>query len=317
MVVVFFLWYTFDDSLQPVLVFGYIAHLALPVAFVWLPLAVWRRRWVTVAIEGICLVAFVWLFGADVFRSHSDPPPEGSMSITVMTYNLGNGLATPDKLIPALRSSGADVVGLQEVTQATEAALAAELTDLFPYRVLHALGIPGKGLLSRYPILRSELLELNPGRPDLRAVVDMQGTRVAVIVAHPPPPRLERTGIEQRPGTAAQVDGLVAAIAETDGPLLVLGDFNVTRLHDAYRRLEDAGLRDAYRLAGRGPGFTTPTRPAELAERGGRLGSLPLPPLLRIDYVWVSTHWQPVDAWIGPDAGSDHLPVLARIAISP
>jgi endonuclease/exonuclease/phosphatase (EEP) superfamily protein YafD len=317
MVTLSFLWLVLDDGFQPVLVFGYLAHFALPAAFVWLPLALYRRRWASLVVEGICAAAFVWLFG-DVFLGPDlDPPPEGATVITVMTYNLGDGLARPEKLVPLIRETGADIVGLQEVNPETEAALATELTDLYPYQALYGLGIPGKGLLSRYPILRSDLLELNPGRPDLRAVVDVDGAPVTVIVAHPPPPRLERTGIRQRPGTAAQVDGLVATVAAVEGPLLVLGDFNVTRLHDAYRRLQAAGLRDVYRLAGRGAGFTTPTRLAKLAERGNRLGDLPLPPLLRIDYVWVSVHWQPLEAWVGDDAGSDHLPVVARLALPP
>ena len=106
-----------------------------------------------------------------------------------MTYNLGEGLATPEKLIPFLRSSGADFIGLQEVTAGNRNGVVDQLTDLYPYRAVYGLGIPGTGLLSRYPILQSELLELNPGRPDLRAVVDFDGVQVTIIVAHPPPPR--------------------------------------------------------------------------------------------------------------------------------
>jgi vancomycin resistance protein VanJ len=167
----------------------------------------------------------------------------------------------------------------------------------------------------RYPILRNELLELNPGRPDLRAIVDFDGMEITIIVAHPPPPGLRRTGIQPREGTAEQVDALIDIIEETKGPLIVLGDFNVTRLHDAYRRLEDADLRDVYRLVGDGLGYTMPTRFASLAESGSPLGDIPLPPVLRIDYVWISRDWYPVDAWIAEEAGSDHRPVEARLAI--
>jgi vancomycin resistance protein VanJ len=311
----FALWCLLDDTFQVALVFGYIGHLALPAAFIWLPLAIVRRRRISIVLEAASVVAFVWLFGSDIVRSGPDPPPDGASELIVLTYNLGNGLATPEKLIPVLRSSGADVIGLQEVSPETETALQSEMTDLYPYRAVYGLGIPGTGLLSRYPILRHELLELNPGRPDLRAVVDFAGVPITIIVAHPPPPQLRWSGIRPRPGTAGQVDALVAIIEQTDGPLIVLGDFNVTQLHDAYRRLEDAGLRDVYRLAGDGLGFTTPTRFAKLAEHGSMLGDIPLPAVLRIDYVWISRDWYPIDAWIGEDAGSDHLPVGARLAI--
>ena len=40
----FVLWLLLDDSFQVPLVFGYIGHLALPAAFIWLPLAIVRRR---------------------------------------------------------------------------------------------------------------------------------------------------------------------------------------------------------------------------------------------------------------------------------
>ena len=311
----FVLWYFLDDTFQVVVVFGYIAHLALPAAFIWLPFAILRRRRISIALGAASLVAFVWLFGNGIVRSDPDPPPAGAAEVVVLTYNLGNGLATPEKLIPVLRSSGADIIGLEEVTPETELALSSGLADLYPYQALYGMGIPGKGLLSRYPILQNELLELNPGRPDLRAIVDFDGMQITIIVAHPPPPGLRRTGIQPREGTAEQVDALIAIIEETKGPLIVLGDFNVTRLHDAYRRLEDADLRDVYRLVGDGLGYTMPTRFASLAESGSPLGDIPLPPVLRIDYVWISRDWYPVDAWIAEKAGSDHRPVGARLAI--
>jgi endonuclease/exonuclease/phosphatase (EEP) superfamily protein YafD len=311
------LWLVGNDGFWPVLVFGYLAHLLLPVAFVWLPLALYRRRWASVVVEGICLAAFVWLFGDYFIPPDPDPPPEGSTVITVMTYNLGDGLATPDRLVPLLRDSGADLIGLEEVNAEMAAALAVDLKDAYPYQVLHGLGIPGKGLLSRYPILTSDLLEFNPGRPDLRAVVDLGGTTVTVIVAHPPPPRLTRTGLGQRPGTAGQVEGLLATVAATEGPLLLLGDFNVTTMHDLYRRLERADLTDVFRAVGRGFGFTSPAVLARLDEHGIPIRRVPFKPVLRIDYVWTSRHWQPLAAWVGPSAGSDHLPVLARLALPP
>jgi endonuclease/exonuclease/phosphatase (EEP) superfamily protein YafD len=88
-------------------------------------------------------------------------------------------------------------------------------------------------------------------------------------------------------------------------------------MHRFSDRLEEAGLRDAYRVAGDGGGFTAPTRLETLARSDLPLGDLPIPPLLRIDYVWVSAQWRVSDAWVGDSAGSDHLPVLARLALAP
>src|SRR5689334_6982267 len=109
---------------------------------------------------------------------------------TVMTYNVGNGLARPERLAQVLAASKADIIGLQELTIAQEDALRTELWRVYPYQVLHGAGIPGKGLLSRYPVTCSEKLELFPHRPDLLATLEVGGRELKLIVAHPPPPRL-------------------------------------------------------------------------------------------------------------------------------
>src|SRR5215212_11985252 len=115
--------------------------------------------------------------------------------LTVMTYNVGAGLAAPRRLVEVLRQSGADIIGLQELAPEQGAAIADQLQGDYPQHVLHATGIPGKGLLSRFPMEESELLELHPGRPDLQVRVAAPGGEITVIVAHPPPPRIGRNRI--------------------------------------------------------------------------------------------------------------------------
>src|SRR5829696_595146 len=117
--------------------------------------------------------------------------------LTVMTYNVGAGLADPLRLVEVLRQSGADIIGLQELAPEQGAAIADRLGSDYPHQVLHANGITGKGLISRFPVRESELLELQPGRPDLQAVVSAPSGEVAVIVAQPPPPRIGRNRIRQ------------------------------------------------------------------------------------------------------------------------
>src|SRR5215216_4833307 len=97
-VALFVLWRLLDDTSQVALVFGYVAHLALPVAFVWLPLAIVRGRRISIVLEGTCVVVFIWLFGSDIVRSDQESAQDGATVVTVLTYNLGNGLATPEKL---------------------------------------------------------------------------------------------------------------------------------------------------------------------------------------------------------------------------
>jgi endonuclease/exonuclease/phosphatase family metal-dependent hydrolase len=178
--------------------------------------------------------------------------------------------------------------------------------------VLHATGIPGKGLISRFPVRESELLELHPGRPDLQAIVAAPGGELTVIVAHPPPPRIGRNRIHQAALADQQISD-IAIVATRGQPAVLLTDFNRVGWQAAYRQLRRSGLIDAFGTAGRGAGFTLPTRFSHLAYRGHLLGELPLPPLLRVDYVWHTAHFRALSSWIGDNAGSDHLPVLAAL----
>src|SRR5436190_21603216 len=107
-----------------------------------------------------------------------------------MTFNVGNGLAKPRRLVQAVRDSDADVVGLQELSDSQAELLEAELAVDYPHQVLRPGGFAGKGLLSRLPVMHSEQLTLYPERPDLQVTVDVNGAPLRVLVGHPPPPRL-------------------------------------------------------------------------------------------------------------------------------
>lgn len=295
--------------------FSYVSDFALIVAIIPLPLAIWRRKGLVVLLQLVCVVTLLW----SPAKTDELPrvPPTGSREITVMTYNLGDGLAAPAHLIPLIERSGADIVGLQEVTAVTGNALETQLTDTYPYRVVRGMGIPGKALLSKYPIVDYRWLDENPDRPDLFATVDIEGTLVTVIVAHPPPPHLTTSGIVSRPGGDDQFEALLAAIDATPGPLLLLGDLNITSNHFRYGQLEKLGLLDAFDEAGDGLGYTTPARLPILTDVSQTIGDAPIFPLLRIDYVWGTPHWYPLEVQVGEDAGSDHLPVIARMALAP
>jgi endonuclease/exonuclease/phosphatase family metal-dependent hydrolase len=234
-------------------------------------------------------------------------------AITAMTYNLGDGLASPERLTALLRQRGPAIVGLQEVDKPTADALAST-RDTLNHQVIYPLGIPGKAILSRFPILSSRRLESDPARPDLVVTLDIVGAEVTVIVAHPPPPYLKRTGLVTREGTAAQVADVLEVVHATPGPVLLLGDFNAVARNAIPRQLAAAGLIDVVKHHGR-PLATYPTRLTTSGEGGSRLRRLPVRPVLRLDYIWASRHWRVISTELGPDAGSDHLPVLATLAL--
>ena len=249
----------------------------------------------------------------------SENNPVTSPSITVMTYNVGNGRARPERLVPALRLSGADVIALQEVNHEQAQAMEAGLAGEYPFMSLHPGGFAGKALLSRYPIHSAELMDLGPERPDLRACIEVDGQTLTLLNAHPPPPRLARFSVRFDLPTWRQIQEL-AGLAMGADPCVLLGDFNLadTRLEYAY--LRSAGLRDAYGDAGKGRGHTLPKRLGPWRRflwLNRMLKWIPMLPMLRVDYIWYTPSLSVLEAWIGTDAGSDHLPVLAKIALPP
>ena len=231
-----------------------------------------------------------------------------TVAIAVMSLNLGNGLVVPEDLVSYLRVSEFDLVSLLEVTSEMAAALETDVSDIFPYREIRGGGIPGKALLSRYPITNADWLELNPGRPDLIATVDLDGQLIQVLVAHPPPPEISWYGVRQREGTVEQFDRLIEIAAEAEYPFLLVGDLNIVSVQKRYRELEDIGLQDVYSMVGNGPGATFPKRIPPLSD------NLFLP-AVRIDYIWASEDWQVISSSTGEDIGSDHLPIIAHLEL--
>lgn len=107
--------------------------------------------------------------------------------------------------------------------------------------------------------------------------------------------RQYREAYRVRAWEAEEIHRILAA--ETR-PFIVTGDFNSTPHNWVYGRLKgDLGLRDAFKVGGRGWGATYH---ADL-------------PFARIDYVLVSPAWAVVSAHVPEASLSDHRPVVARL----
>jgi endonuclease/exonuclease/phosphatase (EEP) superfamily protein YafD len=132
----------------------------------------------------------------------------------------------------------------------------------------------GSGVFSRHPITDSSVVRFD-GFPTVRATIELH----------------------DRP---SGVDELTVLAEGEDGPLLLAGDFNVTRQHRPFRQLLGTDLRDAHLETGRGRARTWPA--------GRRL-----PPFALLDHVLVSPHFA-VDATAEVDVpGSDHRAVVADL----
>ncbi len=237
--------------------------------------------------------------------------PPGARRLVAMAYNLGPSVSTPARLVAAIAAEDADVVAAEEVYPAAARALRTDLESRYPYAILE----PGRhetGLLSRYPIREQEWFRpAGFGREALHATLDAGGRPLEVFVIHPLPPGIAWLRTTHMPiglyegGLDRQMADVAARAGALSGPVLVLGDFNMSDQTRAYSALTSR-LRDAYREAGSGFGFTFPV--------GLRLDGQVVPgPLVRIDYIFHSAALRATRAHVGCRGSSDHCYVVADL----
>jgi vancomycin resistance protein VanJ len=306
------------ERLWPVALLDNFTQWLLLPALPLLALLILTRHRIRAALALANVLGFLWLFGA-LFLPNPSPaaacgnPEPHCVELRVMTHNVAAGGASPDRLLPALEASGADVIALEEVALSQAAALETALLDEYPYRILAPDGLAGVGLLSRYPIVEYELFHLQTRVfPYLRVTLDVDGHPLTVIVAHPVPPGLGRSLTQGYRANGLPDFPPLAEMATVDGPTLLMGDFNTTDQSQSYAILADAGLNDAHRAAGWGFGSTFPAAGRYIPSPTRQL-SVPVPPLVRIDYVWTTADFHPTRVWRGDSAGSDHRSVQADL----
>jgi vancomycin resistance protein VanJ len=270
-----------------------------------------RERWLLVACQLPGIVAFVILYGDLLMPRDQAVEASSGTPLSAATYNIISLTSDPQRVRAEIAALDADIVGLEELGPVHAQVFAADLAQAYPYQVTYPNPqVAGVGLLSRYPIIEENMFRPLPDSMYcLRAVVDVDGAPVTVYVVHPRPPQWARSPFTydddlRNAEIAVLVDDY---LAHESGPLIVVGDFNMTDQSDAYHQMNDR-LHDAFREAGRGMGFTFPASIRSTI----RL----FPPLLRIDYVWHSDQFTVRAVAVAGDSGtSDHHPVVARLVL--
>lgn len=282
--------------------FELFTHFRLQLAggsFLLLAIAGLRRRGRLAAVAGVTaavnlalLLPYVW------------PQPQSAQAAPNVIRILVANVSKTNDDYPALRelvaAEAPDVVGLLEADQGWVDGLSG-MASRFPYRVLRPQdGAYGIALYSRE---RMQELRGSPHRRDgLQTAVSVDlslgGVPATLLLAHvmaPLGPSFARLRNEQ-------LADLVGILDENPGKLRVLvGDLNITPWSPEYPVLErQTGLVNA--ALGR-----------------GYLGSWPVSPaLLRIpiDHCLVSEGIRVADVRLGPDIGSDHLPLIVDLVVS-
>jgi endonuclease/exonuclease/phosphatase family metal-dependent hydrolase len=107
----------------------------------------------------------------------------------------------------------------------------------------------------------------------------------------------------------AEIAALLAGLEAEPLSFIAAGDFNMSPQAVTYQEMA-AKMGDSFLEAGYGLGGTWP-----LSDVTGFPAFIL--PLMRIDYVWHSSHFRAVNAEVGPRLGSDHLPVYVVLEVIP
>lgn len=297
------------ESWTVIAVFNSFAHLLMLPALLLVPVLLLLRRPRLLVLLAAPAIFMIVTYGP-VFIPR-EPVSADTPRLHLLTYNI---MAQTDASEPIaiIREAGADVVALQELGADAAAQIADELAEMYPHQALHPVpgdDIAGGGILSRVPLLDDEFWQIHLGHQ--RVVLDMDGWTITIFNTHPVQPFIPG-GFEKR---GEEIRAVLARAQATAGPVIVMGDFNMSDLADPYADMT-AHFTDAYRQVGWGMGFTFPAgRPYfgyTASQPPPELASVPL--LVRLDYIFHSAAFRAVSAQVWPEAGgSDHRPLWVAL----
>jgi endonuclease/exonuclease/phosphatase (EEP) superfamily protein YafD len=238
---------------------------------------------------------------------HRPQPMARGPVLRVLTANLMHGQADPEEVVGLVRSTGADVLFLQELTETAIIGLKqAGLTDLLPHEVVDVDGTTAResGIYARYPLGNGmTITPISIAQPTARLEFP-GGEHADLICVHPHPPKppwARRTATRWREELAVMP---LPADPGADPPRVLAGDFNATVDHAYFRDLLARGHVDAATQVGKG---LVPTW-APWGASGG-------PGVLTIDHVLVDPRCCVLAASVHRLPGSDHRAVYAEFRL--
>jgi endonuclease/exonuclease/phosphatase family metal-dependent hydrolase len=310
----------------------------IPAAAVVLLAALLLRARLSIAASAVALLVFAAPFAPPRIVRLLGAMSQDGLTIKVMSFNIGsyslaefrrggdyarlNGRA----LATLIADSDADLVLLQEASKAVWDGVGLELAQLPGGSRYRALSVDGTEitLLSRFPA--RAVFRTGRPMPAGQFVVTTPAGEITVWNIHTTRDVVNvRGGLRNmtiRPQTGmsvrGQIEWLAARIDGQGGPTLIGGDFNAPAESTSLAPIASR-LTEVHAAAGAWVGLTFPetghlSGTVSLAGRTVALSSVPR--LARIDHVFVSAHFDVIEAMVGADTvRSDHAPVYATLVL--
>lgn len=261
------------------------------------------RRMKAIVIAGVGL-AVALIPAADVPTARTSVATGG---LKVLTANLFvENEEDPAVFIALLRAEKPDIVVLEETTARWEQALSA--AGLYPYesssdaRERDAIKVFSSLPIRAETELKRAFTEERAYKQPLRMELDMRGKPLFLYAFHPETPRRLWQWRDRNAYLSAAADAVRGDLERA--PVIVAGDWNTPTWSPFFRTfLKQAGL------ASTAGGWLQPaTRFSQRIETVAYIGA-------SIDHIAVSPDISVRARRVGPNFGSNHLPVIAELAL--
>jgi len=201
----------------------------------------------TIGVSGLVLASPM------VFTPDQPEPDPAATGVTVAAVNLLYSNPVVDQAADRLVEQNADAIVFSELTVDLQTALNAHrLADMYPHKIENVRPYAGGiAVWSRHPVVAGEQLDT------INSALDVTMTSpdgpLRLIGVHPPTPIFDFSGWINDLTTFGDVG---SAASE---PTLIIGDFNASRWHPAFRDVLGRGFVSAHEAHGRGFSTSWPT----------------------------------------------------------
>lgn len=238
-------------------------------------------------------------FGGPYGSSSKDitQSPEPHKILSCMTFNVWKDNTDLKPTLNYIRSLQPDVIGLIEVDHHLDRALQS-LKDIYPYYYSKPEeGRFGLALMSRHPfeVTKTSLYMLNEPVIAVKLTpLTPASAPIHLMLFHPRPP-INAAFTKSRNEDFNTIGEWIQNHGHD--PIIIMGDFNATCWSPALET-----LIQTHQLVGTKGLLSGGTWPAELGYFG-----------IRIDHIFTKNFKKLPDISVGPNLGSDHRPVHARL----
>lgn len=257
--------------------------------------SVWQRREVLAATGALVGIGALLLSTPLVFPPGQPAPVANAEGVRTASINLLFSNPVVDEVADDLIERDPDVIVFSEYTaEHQDELLAHPLAGRYPFQVNRdGLFAGGMAVWSKFPIVENE-------RPatinrTIDATLDGPDGAIRLLGVHPPTPIFD---FEEWERDLAMIG---ETAAEAGRPTLVIGDFNASYWHPAFRDLLRRNLTDAHIANGEGWSSSWPTDEF-------------FPPFVRLDHALTGNGLVSTDVVDFRVPGSDHAGFIVTVS---